>query len=625
MKCNEKSLSAYLDGELDDATQEAVADHIETCPACAETLGRLQGANEILPRHPLPHQFHLRLSRKIQAQAAQQRRRRVLILSAAAAALLITGALFFSRIMDDGPPIETPDPVAQSTETAPAIDDEPTRTSPIEQQEIAVEEEVAVEPTLTLASAETPPYVLRGTLLGALSQATILSNETGETETYGEGEEIAPGVLLVAIGKREVTLDIDGVRTPLRVSSSSGGYVSMTGNWQLITEVGPGYQEEGPVLSVTEDPDSLTMSLGEEAGLLDLRGSRQGSRFVVSTVRDTGSSIRIEGDLNAEVSVANAIGYQGDEQMEIPVILRRVTEEDLDARALREAQLEAQLEQVKYMGEVLVQYAKAHNGKYPNTLYELVPDFVPNLELFADTEDMGLTYNSGLAYLDVSKAMREAGYDASTRSDPDGLLNFEAALRNAWNSEIPVMGVLLRADFASTSAAFTVNVRGDARELAMPGSPINDPGLDPEMREALINAQNSSSQNNMKQLGIIVKMFQNENRYMLTPPGWHTVYPEYMTDPAILTAPWDEPGTASYQLIFPAASEDDLAALAIQISAERGVDIDDGRATAHVPLVYEVQGNPGLGDGRNVLFLDGHVEYIDDTEWRERIQPYLGR
>ena len=165
---------------------------------------------------------------------------------------------------------------------------------------------------------------------------------------------------------------------------------------------------------------------------------------------------------------------------------------------------------------------------------------------------------------------------------------------------------------------------GRVVELTAVRPSYNDPGLDPEMHEAIINAQNASSQNNMKQLGIIVKMYQSE-RNGYTPPGWLTVYPEFATNIDIFTAPWDAPGTASYELIFPAVHEDDLIALARQLTVDPEVIARDGWELSQVPLVYEVQGVPGARDGRNVLFADGHVEYIRDREWNERIQPYLGR
>ena len=48
------SLSAFVDGELQAPWQQAVARHVEACPACLETVARFQRLRELLTSDPAP-------------------------------------------------------------------------------------------------------------------------------------------------------------------------------------------------------------------------------------------------------------------------------------------------------------------------------------------------------------------------------------------------------------------------------------------------------------------------------------------------------------------------------------------------------------------------------------------
>jgi prepilin-type processing-associated H-X9-DG protein len=180
----------------------------------------------------------------------------------------------------------------------------------------------------------------------------------------------------------------------------------------------------------------------------------------------------------------------------------------------------------------------------------------------------------------------------------------------------PYQVTTLNVHGGSTSRSIT-----DEALIAAPQSAIE---------EARWQALVASDQNNLKQLGLINKMFANEN-CMYTIPGFCTVFPEYLTDPGVLTSPWDEPGTVSYELLFPAVTEEELEELGIQYLESKG-DVDpnnpalSAQAQSVVPLIFNTTDIPAIGDSpaaRNVLFLDGHVERLTLDAFEERVGPFL--
>jgi RNA polymerase sigma-70 factor (ECF subfamily) len=120
----------------------------------------------------------------------------------------------------------------------------------------------------------------------------------------------------------------------------------------------------------------------------------------------------------------------------------------------------------------------------------------------------------------------------------------------------------------------------------------------------------ASCQNNLKQLGLVIKMFQGEQREEHSPPGWLYVYPQYVNDPRIFCCPLDPLGTDSYHYLFPATR---LAAFAEEL----------GVTEAELPLVMDREPTHEPG-GYNVLFADGHVSFIrNGAEWQQKIGPFL--
>jgi prepilin-type processing-associated H-X9-DG protein len=194
----------------------------------------------------------------------------------------------------------------------------------------------------------------------------------------------------------------------------------------------------------------------------------------------------------------------------------------------------------------------------------------------------------------------------------------------------------------------------------------------PALVPARESARRSSSANNLKQMGLVFEMYANEQRHLLFPPVtpvpdmWmcdlQTIYPEYLTDAAILVDPssahmtvddmqqimnkhpldWNaftRAAAESYVYLGWVAKDDaDVKALAqarekmspaqlsqdIQLTGRILPRIENGierlyskdpsdpremvRAQTEIVVMFERQDHNGRG--KNVLYLDGHVAFV---------------
>ncbi|MFO7976820.1 MAG: DUF1559 domain-containing protein [Candidatus Hydrogenedentota bacterium] len=186
----------------------------------------------------------------------------------------------------------------------------------------------------------------------------------------------------------------------------------------------------------------------------------------------------------------------------------------------------------------------------------------------------------------------------------------------------------------------------------------------PALARAREAARRASCQNNLKQVGIVFKMYANEDPEGYLPPlssqegmfmfAPDSVHPEFLTDPTVLVCPSDEEPDMSgaiddhsyHYLGYALASEDEALAFLESYPdfMDQGVDFTQdlpappgrgsfggdvflrlredvcrgsGVATGELPVMFDASDSSGnmtvfnhIPGGVNVLFMDGHVEFI---------------
>jgi prepilin-type processing-associated H-X9-DG protein len=342
-----------------------------------------------------------------------------------------------------------------------------------------------------------------------------------------------------------------------------------------------------------------------------------------------GMAASLSGEFNAAFTQATLTGVLPEEMgsegepVSLTLAFRKMTEEDTN----RLATIEELKEEVSELFAAIQKF-RDDTGAFPLTLAELVPDYIDSLDAIRSTKERQIAYAPEL-FSEVGDRMSESdivGPTATLHQDleiPDRYMEMEWALEDQWDGRFLIMGKPgLSVSSPSLDVRITVNRSGRVQEaslnLASSGEDLSEAML--EMRS---KARLESCQNNMKQLGLVIKIFQNEHEGSMTPSGWHSVFPEYLGGVGILTCPGGEAHTFGYELVFPATMPEFFDDLVTEVEGVTLEEVGGSRQfLSHIPIVIETGECNELG-GRNVTFLDGHVELVRHEDWDAVVGPYL--
>lgn len=625
MKCDLEVLSAHLDGELDDATAKSVEAHLEDCPACAAERGRYEQLQRAFGAEAAQLKFHRDLMERIgRDQIRRKRRRQVRRLAGvagipAAVAMVIVAVWLFMGNAEEPVPVVQPEGPVVAREPAVEIVDEPVIEALAEDQAVSLPEIVDIEHTDL-------PLVLASVDLDAVKPlARIVHSPTGKAMAYAIGQTILPGVLLAEIQEGQVLIDNAGTLEILILAEvEEAPSPGPEGYWKIqftviYDDFGEQHSEVRAIIST--ESDSVNLEFLGNSLLASFSGTLSGYDVIFEGLLSAESGVRYaaEGRFGADFrsleceGTLTVSGQNLADSEELGMRLSAVwiaeNQPPDEARqlALRQA-FDERYGELNRAAEKLLGFARTHDGHYPVDL-----EAASIQAALAFTSNPEITYNAGVAV---------PNQDLGPWDDYRPNLPLQERLMQLESDLLAIRGQgvsapVLRVAYPDPKMTFSVDAFGAVHsEEAPPQVPTSEASA----------AFRSSCGNNMKQLGIIIKMFENEWEGF-SPPGWEFVEPDYLLDRRILTCPLEAPGTVSYELLLPATHLDEFVRY---VAEETGCcDPQDprftGLALSKVPIVIEQHPHEveGRGVGYNVLFTDGHVEFIVEDVLDARLGPYL--
>lgn len=608
-------LSAYLDGELSERARREVEARLQTDPQYAAELETLERTCTMILTSVDHPGFHRALMQRIAGEEAGHRQTNWLpmgALLAAGIALLLGTLAFLQSDTSPSPPAPRPEgnPVLA---VAPQEKTEFTPETPLDPEyRLAQGPESAVETAVSTADAtiELPPITVLGTMTGDAPQAILrIGDENASTGTFAVGDEVLPGAVLESIDKGQVTLNVAGVSVPiLGKREAPESYADkLNGLWRLHQVQPDGRETFMEDIRLRREGTDLIVEQPTKSESTRLAFRLSGGRLLFTP--EAGAAFPpLEGTLSSDGNTLDLLTILSEEELRggqtpEPFRLKRLSEEAAkDSLARHQALAECEKE-LNLMYEILKKNAGNSSGVFPSSLKAI---FLSEDEkyLFEESPERQITYTSGLEFFPLV----DLGPEPSPQPEdtyPDRLMAHEQALLRAGYDKVLWRPVILKLSYPGERIEGQAYVGGGVR--------VDDLDLVGSLSAAdstQLAALRASDQNNQKQLGLVIKMYENEHRGY-SPPGWLSVYPEYLTDTNVLTCPLDPPGTDSYEYLLPATHLDRLAEETIVGDPENPSAM--AKAQSEIPVLLNKTDWPD--GGRNILFCDGHVEYRRD--WQE--------
>ncbi|MCC6696407.1 MAG: zf-HC2 domain-containing protein [Candidatus Hydrogenedentes bacterium] len=628
-------LSAYLDGELSPDDAASVEEALAQSPEWSDARNALVQADAWLRQGEespilsiVPHLDAAQETRRTLRRNGTNRDRRGLYLSALVVGLVLAGLALLSGREPNTPP-DSAGPGAQApiVSSGPPASEETATTNDLSADAQAGsigDAREAQEPALPVDPVS---YLsLEGTALGSNPAAVIRNAATGTEKVYRVGQTVIEGITLKEVTSKAAVLERSGEEIPLRAGAlelEPPMLKTIDGLWRMILHVAGQEEEYHDLLRFQMDGSKLNVVNGKDdspfaSGSID-------ERDVMLQFNDNGVVYVMRGTLDIALdSLAlhfeGATPYASVDPQDVELRLTRV--EDKDLADITE--LSSLREEVERVRGALIQYAQEHEARFPLKLDALVPDYLETLDTLNGTQNITLDYHGGLplARIDVPPILRfddfQVGYAWDYR-----LKEWDNLLMRSWGGAewLHPENVLILT-CKKPAVVFTLSARGDLHER-VERPEYRGPEDISEMAER--NAWISRDRANLEELGIAIRMFQNEHEGY-TPGGWASAYPAYLKDPSLLSSPKDEPGADSYLYLYPATNLDRLIAERAKDPDIWDTDPDAARQLqAQIPILLNRTDYPGEQPGRNVLFMNWEVEFLftNSPEWREWVLPHL--
>ncbi len=369
---------------------------------------------------------------------------------------------------------------------------------------------------------------------------------------------------------------------------------------------------------------------GSEISIRVPQGSEPGTLLATGTLEGDQLQFKLEGveslpvmngilESNDSFTISGAFPVEG-ERYHVDLIFARLSERDL-----AEVEIwERRREEVEILAKALKAFRETNNDMPPATLAALNEGYLKEPQVAESSPSRTITYApNGAGSLEAVSPYPDA------TSHRVRLLQQEADRLAAWPA-YPSMPPIITIQYAAPPMTLVERPQGNVIRIDK-----NSRLACPEVRrETPLKGlgQIASCENNMSQLGIVLKMFMNDDREKRYPGGFAVTVPQFLIDTLILTCPGLEEGdldgrTLSYEFLFPGFTNEELRAVAdeLDLSSENNnlAGADDGAARlGDIPLVLEAHECSGSG-GSHVLFADSHIEVLQSVDWEARVAPFV--
>jgi RNA polymerase sigma-70 factor (ECF subfamily) len=443
-----------------------------------------------------------------------------------------------------------------------------------------------------------------------------VSKAATESTLNEEVVDVAPLPETTA-AKQEPTTENSNTDTEAGEDDSES-YTSVTGDW--IFQMRMAGVERGTIKGhMDESGGQLRIAMDSMVGQAFVHSATKNGNRMKVTILDHQSRIEVAGEINeamTEVLMVGSLVPEGDESpwqregvntMEVTIYAKRVSESQRVVEEAKGILLE--------LFDAALQYAFDHDGLHPDELNDLIPQYASDQRMVDIIRRDDLTYTPppAIPFDEFAHAVIQA-------TDPNDLMALEAELVELWGDNFMEPVQVLVGSFDELETVIRVDSSGNLTlstdEKVLPG---NEPTSHLTKEQKL--AWNAVCSQNVLALERFRATFVDDQAGRLMPPGWRSLYPDYMPNVSLLTCPSVDPQTLSYRVVFPAVPEERVIEIAKKIEGlSEYAELEE--FLPRIPVIIETHECSSSG-GRHVIFLDGHLERVPLEDWDARIAPYL--
>ena len=409
--------------------------------------------------------------------------------------------------------------------------------------------------------------------------------------------------------------------TPAVTPAADDPLVSLWGSWSVeVSNVGSSHFSKAGLVEIRQEASNIVIAPLNEVTLFVLTGKINGFSLQMSGKDNplygrpfnTGTSSKITPFFGTYTPNATSFTLEEQNSNSSPLILR-FTRTAQDSIEVQNKKIKMQRrEEVKAIYTALVEYSKNSGETYPERLEEVARYFKGDVGLLTSSSEREIIF---LPHR-LAKPEDRFSYDELHRDDtvsiPDQIVATEARLRKN--------GVY---NYIFQPSLLTVKYTNPAQRLAIgldrvrKSDRIIEEGYNIPLSEEDAAKFCDTCQLNLEGIHMLICLY---SPLEFTLGGWAMTTD--CTEITVFSCPCRPQGDDSYELLFPAVSKTAFCQELYEKVLGENADKDTAQRT--VPHVIERYPHTVKGkQGRNVLFFDGHVEFVALSDLAQKVERFV--